>query len=154
MDRDGQADVLFQHREGQLAVWLMDPLNITSVREVRALEPANSGNPSWRVVGHGDFNGDGNQDLVFQHSDGTIGFWMMSGTSQASSAMLNPAQPLDAAWQVSAVLDLNRDGKLYLVVQHTDGTMAVMYLNGLTLTQTKAFVPSRSDDTGWRIKGP
>ena len=37
-----------------------------------------SGN-DWKIVGVGDFNGDGKPDLVWQHKDGWLSLWYMNG---------------------------------------------------------------------------
>ncbi len=37
--------------------------------------------PAWHIIGAGDFNGDGNTDILWQNNDGTPGLWLMNGTS-------------------------------------------------------------------------
>jgi hypothetical protein len=150
LDQDGQSDVMFQHTDGRLAVWLMNGLVL---REARMLTPATSGDAAWRVVGNGDFNQDGKSDLLFQHNDGTLAVWIMDGTRLAQAALLNPGRPLDTAWRVKAVLDLNEDGKVDLVVQHLDGTIAALHLDALTVTDVKT-IGSAQSSAGWRLVGP
>src|SRR6202040_2338201 len=59
---------------------------------------ANPG-PSWHIVGTGDFNGDGDADIVWQNTNGTPGIWLMNGTTVISEGPLpNPG----ATWQVKA----------------------------------------------------
>jgi hypothetical protein len=150
IDKDGQVDLVFQNTDGTLAGWLMNGLTF---RETRYFDPPNPGDEAWRLVGNGDFNGDGKADFIFQHTDGTIAVWLMNGTSLVRSVVLDTLGSLDAAWRVAAVTDLNQDGQLDLVLQHADESMAVLYLNGLTVTGGKAFDPIRTDP-GWRIVGP
>ncbi|MBI3417303.1 MAG: hypothetical protein HY043_18585 [Verrucomicrobia bacterium] len=35
----------------------------------------------WNIVGTGDFNSDGQTDLVLQHDDGSVAFWLLEGTT-------------------------------------------------------------------------
>ena len=37
--------------------------------------------PGWQIKGTGNFFGDGNTDLVFQNTDGSVALWDMSGTN-------------------------------------------------------------------------
>jgi hypothetical protein len=150
LNQDSQPDLLFQHTDGRMAVWLMKGL---ALQEAKLLDPASPGDAAWRVVGNGDFSRDGKADLVLQHDDGTIAIWMMDGARLTSAALLNPERPLASAWRVRSVLDLNQDGKPDLVAQHADGTTVVLYLEGLRLTDSKAFAPSQIFQS-WRIVGP
>ena len=52
----------WQQTNGNLALWSMDGANVVSPA---ALQPATMGS-SWKVVGTGDFNGDGKEDLIFE----------------------------------------------------------------------------------------
>jgi hypothetical protein len=46
---------------------------------------ANPG-PSWKLIGTGDFNGDGKSDLLWQNTDGQPAIWEMNGTNVISAA--------------------------------------------------------------------
>ena len=37
--------------------------------------------PSWKVVGTGDFNGDGRSDILWQNANGQASIWEMNGTN-------------------------------------------------------------------------
>ena len=44
------------------------------------------GNPGsvgldWTIQGVGDFNGDGKADILWRHTSGLVGIWLMNGTS-------------------------------------------------------------------------
>ena len=39
----------------------------------------------WKIVGTGDFNGDGKSDILWQDTSGNVAIWFMNGT-QASGA--------------------------------------------------------------------
>jgi hypothetical protein len=147
-DGDGQSDLLFQDNDGFLAVWLM---NGTSVSSAGFTLPSNVGDAAFRVATSGDFNRDGSDDIIFQHTDGTLAIWFMNGTFQDSAALLNPSNPGDRRWRVVGSADLNRDGKLDLVFQHTDGTLAVWYMDGTSLSSAALLSPASPGDSKWRV---
>jgi hypothetical protein len=44
-----------------------------------ALDPSHTGNPNWGIVGAGDFNGDGFDDLLFLNEDShELVIWFMA----------------------------------------------------------------------------
>jgi formylglycine-generating enzyme required for sulfatase activity len=104
-------------------------------------------------VASGDFNGDGKADLIFQHADGTLAIWRMSRTSLESASLLDPSNSGDRNWRVAAAGDLSRDGKPDLVFQHTDGTLAAWYMDGIKLGSTALFNPKNPGDSRWRVAG-
>jgi hypothetical protein len=109
---------------------------------------------NWRIVGVGDFNGDGKPDLVWQHTNGTLSVWYMNGPNMVSAAFLNPAQTGDPNWKVRAVIDLNGDGKPDLIWQHVPtGTLSTWLMNGPTAASMIYLTPA-SVDPGWKIMGP
>ncbi|MDA1276618.1 MAG: VCBS repeat-containing protein [Verrucomicrobia bacterium] len=150
IDGDGKPDLLFQDSNRGLAAWLMNGATLSSAK---FLTPESVGDNNWRIVGSGDFNGDNQEDLVFQHTDGSLAVWIMNGVTSTSGTLLNPSNPGDRNWRVAATGDVDKDGKADLVFQHTDGTLAVWIMNGINLKSAAVFNPSNPGNTNWKIVG-
>jgi hypothetical protein len=85
---------------------------------------------SWKVIGAGDFNGDGNDDILFQNSDGTVTEWEMNGTSIVSAvAVGNPG----TSWKAIGTGDFNGDGNSDILFQKNDGTPMIWEMNGTSI---------------------
>ncbi len=149
-DADGHSDLIFQDATGFLAAWLLEE---TRLKTAAFLTPSHVGDTRYRAVAAGDFNGDRHPDLLFQHEDGTLAVWSMNGTEQTTAVLLSPSHPGDPSWRVAAIGDLDQDGWVDLVFQHTDGTLAVWYLQGLQLKSASLLEPNRPDDPNWRVVG-
>ncbi|MBM3836501.1 MAG: CHRD domain-containing protein [Verrucomicrobia bacterium] len=147
---DGQSDLLFQDNDGFLAVWLM---NGTTLSSAGFTLPSNVGDAAFRVATTGDFDRDGSDDIIFQHTDGSLAIWFMNGSLQNSGALINPSNPGDSRWRVVGAADLNRDGKLDLVFQHSDGTLAVWYMDGTSLSSAALLSPASPGDSKWKVVG-
>jgi hypothetical protein len=93
---DGSIDVLWQHKDGLLSVWLMQGVTMQSAQY---LSPA-SLNPIWKVVATADYNLDGRPDIVFQRDDGFLAVWFMNGLKMMTSPLLNPPVVADARWKI------------------------------------------------------
>lgn len=146
---DNWADIVFQDTSSFLAAWFMNGASMTNASY---LVPSNAGDTNWRIVGSGDFNGDGLEDLVFQHTDGTLAVWFMKGIAMQSAVLINPKNPGDRNWIVVATGDLNKDGQTDLLFQHTDGTLAVWFMNGINLASASLISPSQPGN-GWKVVG-
>lgn len=147
---DGKPDLIFQDNDAFLATWLMNGITLD---QAGFLVPSNIGDTAWRIAASADLNGDGQEDLIFQHTDGTLAVWYMSGTSQLAVDLINPSNPGDSKWRVVATGDLNKDGKYDLVFQHADGTIAVWYMNGINLSSASLFDPANPGDKNWKVVG-
>jgi probable HAF family extracellular repeat protein len=101
-DGDGHADMLWrQASTGTVAEWLMNGSTVTS-----SAAPTFQGQPvspdsSWSIVQIGDFNNDGNNDVLWrQNTTGVLDEWLMKGATITASNTLAFAP--DASWQVQS----------------------------------------------------
>jgi hypothetical protein len=80
----------------------------------------------------GDFDGNGQVDLVLAHAAGALALWSMNGTVRTSVATITPA-PASSAWQVVASDDFDRDGHSDLVLWNdASGATEFWRMNGGT----------------------
>ena len=97
-NRDGRRDLLWQHTDGRLAVWLMNGLTLM---DGGPLIPSAVSDTNWKVRGVGDINGDGHVDLIWQHRvSGAISTWLMNGLRMVAGQSLNPGSVPDTNWQI------------------------------------------------------
>jgi hypothetical protein len=112
-DRDGQTDLVLQHDAGYVTIWRMAGHSLVSSVAVNA---SVTSDPRWRIVGTGDVNRDGWDDLLWQHEDGTVAVWYMNGFSMMSGEALYGVS--DPGWRVAGVGDFNQDGHVDLLWRH------------------------------------
>jgi hypothetical protein len=161
-DRDGSADIVWQHVDGTLALWR---LNGTQV--IRNDELQRQASPLWKLRAASDFNGDGDPDYVWQHdATGEIQIWYMragrfpfssfdvwSSPSILQSAPLGPGVVADLNWKIVGSGDFNRDGSPDLVWQHDgDGRVAVWKMQRAALVEGGLISPDRVADLNWKLR--
>jgi hypothetical protein len=154
LNRDGRSDLVWQHvTQGLVSTWLM---NGTTLIDGRLLTPSTVTDTNWRIVGSGDFNLDGNADLVWQHrTSGQASIWFMNGTTLVSGTLLSPPGVADTDWQIRGVTDLNADGQPDLIWQNVStGYLAAWLMNGTSRVDGIYLSPAQVADTGWRVVGP
>ncbi len=136
---DSHADLLWRNSDGTLADWTMngnvitsgDPLNFGGV----AVKP----DASWSVAGTGDFDGDGNADILWRNSDGTLIDWSMNGSAILSSGTLTSggvAVKPDASWSVAGVGDFDGDSRRDVLWRSVSGETAMWRMNGATISSS------------------
>jgi hypothetical protein len=89
-DNDGRADDLLwrNYSTGANACWLMDGVN----RQVNTrLTPGTTPDVNWVISGIGDFDLDGNDDILFRnYTSGSNSLWSMNGTTRTRAVPLFP----------------------------------------------------------------
>jgi WD40 repeat protein len=145
---DGKDDILWRNNDGTVAAWQMNGMQIAATAIVAgpAFAPTD-----WHVQGVGDFNGDGKDDILLRHNDGTVGIWLMNGTQIAASAIIaTPAQaPND--WHIEDVLDVNGDGKSDILWRNDNGSVATWQMNGLQMGPTAIIANGAAAPSDWHI---
>jgi hypothetical protein len=125
---NGLADILwFNSSTGEVYTWLMNGTTISSQGSVWTLGASSP----WQIVGHGDFNGDENEDiLLYDSSSGQVYIWLMNGTAiigAGSPWTLGPGSP----WAIAGVGDFNGDGKSdILLFDSSTGQVYTWLMNG------------------------
>lgn len=141
-----------QDNSGLNAVWFMSN---GSLVESKPILPDIVADLDWEIVGSGDFNSDGESDLVWQHRTlGFIGIWFMNGRAMTSTALTEPNQASDLGWRIVGVADFNLDGHPDLLWQHeTDATVAIWHMDGVNLTSATLTTPSVPTPQSWKLMG-
>jgi len=135
----------WQHTDGYVATWQMQGTNcVTPVR--LNVPPASSG---WQIVGTGDFEGNGHQDLLWQ-SGGWVAVWFMDTTNVTGRVRLN-STPVSTGWRIMATGDIDGDTHDDILWQN-GGWAAVWFMNGTNCTGM-AHLNSVPLGTGWRLAG-
>ncbi|MGI0486044.1 DUF4347 domain-containing protein [Pantanalinema rosaneae CENA516] len=153
-NHDGQMDLLWRNSvTGQIAFWLMS--GTTLKQEVSLLNqlglPLSLGGV-WDLVGTGDFNGDGEADLVWRNSQsGENAIWFMNGTTHLSATLLTLAQA-DPGWKIVGIADMNQDNQPDLIWRHEQsGKNGIWLMNGRSVSGFLGL--DAVTNTAWKIVG-
>lgn len=152
LNRDDNADLVWQHTNGWVAVWFMRGNNVSDTRYlVIGAKIQKVTDPNWKVVGSADFNNDGRSDIVWQHqTNGMIAIWLMWDNQVLDTRVIATVDP---KWRLVGVGDLNRDESPDFVFQHDDGWLAAWYIWNLAVQDTSYLSTNNLGDTNWRIRG-
>ena len=104
-NHDGRADILWRNSSGALAEWLINGTTITASGAITSGGVAVAPDATWHVVEIGDFNADGNSDILWRNNNGALAEWLMNGTTIASSfapSSNGSAVSPDASWSTQA----------------------------------------------------
>ncbi len=145
-NNDGKTDILW-NRDGYLAVWLMDGINLASSVET---VPSQANSTSWKPVGTGDFNNDGKTDILWRHSAGFLSLWLMDGTKLIRGSNLSPRRLSDLSWKIVGTGDFNRDGNADILWRSDAGFVSVWLMDGANLLGGVELNPNQVTDTTWK----
>jgi len=107
-------------------------------------------NPTWSIVGQGDFDGDGIRDFVWWNSStGQVYIMLMSSPTAVKSGAVIYSEP-DTNWRIVTTGDINGDGRSDLIWWNkTTGLVYAMLIQGTTITGGS--VIHAEPDTSWKI---
>jgi hypothetical protein len=153
------SDVPWRNSNGTLAEWFMNGSAIASSGSPTSGGSVVSPDASWSMAGSGDFNGDGDADLLWRNSNGTLAEWFMNGSTITSGASPtfggSPVSP-DSTWNVTGIGDLNGDGDADMLWRNNNGALVEWLMNGSTISASASptFGGSPvSPDSTWNVAG-
>ena len=152
LNGDGHRDIVWMHDDGTMAAWLLQGAQVISTSYLSVNRMTD---PTWRIRGVGDTNGDGKADLVWQNTgDGRLGVWSMNGFQVTGTASLSIPRMSTPNWQIRAIGDTNGDGRADILWHKSDtGELAVWYLNGATVIGTLRLSIGSMTNTAWQLVG-
>ena len=95
---DQSTDYVVQGSDASVSLWLMSGLTRTNTV---ALSTGAAPPTGWRIRGATDLDENGQTDIVFQKSDGSLMVWFMDGTSYVQSTVLSGT--IAPLWSLRAV---------------------------------------------------
>ncbi len=146
---DGRDDILWRNSNGQISDWLGQANGGFVLNDAIALTQVDT---AWSVVGTGDFNGDGRDDILWRNANGTISTW----SGQANGGFVNNGAisgvfvPL--AWSVVAVGDYNGDGRDDILWRNADGTVTDWLANPNGSFTPNDAAAAQSVPTAWHVQ--
>jgi hypothetical protein len=114
---DGRSDILWRSDTGIITDWLAT--TNASFANNYATSATNM-SLSWHVVGTGDFNGDGKDDILWRNDSGTIRDWLGTSTGAFTNNAVNTGVGVPTNWSVAGTGDFNADGKDDILWRNTD----------------------------------
>jgi hypothetical protein len=145
IDRDDVVDLMWRHSSGTVAYWL---INSDAMREsaglIGGVVPA-----YWLLCASGDIDCDGTDDMIWRNtSNGAVAYWLLNADGSRKSAGLIGGH-VDSSWELCAAGDIDGDGVVDLIWQHTSGAVACWLMNYDCTRRETCLIGSLSDS--WSI---
>jgi hypothetical protein len=114
---------------------------------------------NWQIVGVGDFNGDGDTDLLWSYENASNTTDPLNGVSYlttqngfAATAQSAVVQQLSSDWQAQGVGDFDGDGKSDVLYRNaTSGALYLDFMNGAQIEAKSGFTSQQVTDPNWRV---
>jgi hypothetical protein len=103
---DSRDDVLWRHEDGTMSDWLGRDDGSFQINDANASIKVSN---DWRIVGTGDFNGDGRSDIVWRSETGGFSNWLGTASGGFVNNDANALTSIPTNWRIVDVGDFNGD---------------------------------------------
>jgi hypothetical protein len=137
---DGKADILWRNTDGDTSIWLMT----SSGTQMQVLSATDLGviPMSWTIAGTGDFNADGNSDILWHNTNGDTSIWLMTASgTQVQVLSTTDLGFVPITWNVALTGDFNGDGTSDVLWRNINGDTSIWLMTG-TLAQVQVLLVS------------
>jgi hypothetical protein len=105
---DGRDDILWRDNDGAFSTWAGQVGGALAYNMAAGIVPVPV---EWTIVGTGDFNGDGRDDILWRNFyDGRIGNWLAQPDGSFAYNDAAGLTPMGLDWHVAGVGDYDGDG--------------------------------------------
>jgi len=138
-NHDGVEDILWHNdATGQFQAWLLKGVQVTGTLTLAHVCGVADGCwPRWQIIGMGDFNSDGIDDMFWYDTQtGKVNVAMLDGagnflTTQWLAKVCGPSDGCSQTWKPAGLADVNQDGTGDLLWKNvTTGEISAWLLNG------------------------
>lgn len=147
---DGRGDIVWRNDSGEVTNWVGQPdgsflSNYGNFNSRPGLD--------WHVVGTGDFNGDGNDDILWRSDAGEVTNWLGQSGLGFNGNFGNSYAILSTAWHVAEIGDFNGDGIDDILWRNDNGDVTnwLGQSNGSFVANSPA---NAHVDTTWHVQPP
>ncbi|MBR8827570.1 MAG: VCBS repeat-containing protein [Gomphosphaeria aponina SAG 52.96 = DSM 107014] len=148
---DGFADLFWRNMEtGANGFWFMGGEDGTEL--VETVESEAQDNTAWYAGGVADFNGDGEEDLLWRNQEtGANGIWLMDGTERVETVELLGQD--NTNWDIYGTGDFNGDGQVDILWRDDEvtGANGVWLMNGTEVMESVEI--ESQTNTAWYMGG-
>lgn len=107
----------------------------------------------WQVAGTGDFDGDGQGDILWRNTNGQVEIWFMSDSYVVWTSNPGGTDP-NHIWSIQGVGDFNKDGRADILWRDTSGQLAIWFEgNNLDAAYPGYGNTPHPVDLAWQVKG-
>jgi hypothetical protein len=118
---DGLDDILWRNVDGTISNWLATANGDFTINDANALHEVET---SWNVPGVGDFNGDGQDDVLWRSDAGALSDWLSGAEGSFAVNDANALTTVSTNWQVVGVGDFNGDGRSDILWRNDAGQVS------------------------------
>ena len=147
---DGRDDILWLNANGSLSNWLGKSDGGFLINDFNAMTQVD---PYWEVLGSGDFNGDGRDDILWINDASEISNWLGTASGGYIVNDANAYTTSSTAWNFSGTGDFNGDGRDDVLWWNYDRQVSTWTGNANGGFTKNAASPVMTSSSDWYVTG-